>query len=269
MFLLLHSLRLAILDLLDDDFGARSLTLKTLLLSHLIHFQCLEAFDLHHRIQMTFLLFSFTLHHALLLDLRISDGDDLGVKHHLVHMLHIIHVFIQHLLGPFQNSALRTTSVLCILALDCIPLALFFHLPNLFLPCNGFGLPLCVCLCFTLLLLNLLFLAQELGILSQAVQLTRRNHHRLLLCAGLGMPVVPLAHHNGVFSYNHHFSLILLANCPVASRTKQCLIHICVVIHGAIARLAFATARGHGRNRSRHGVCPSVSCRNAWHYRTW
>lgn len=33
-------------------------------------------------------------------------------------------------------------------------------------------------------------------------------------------PVIPLAHHDSVFPYNHHFSFILLANCPVASLNR-------------------------------------------------
>ncbi len=33
-------------------------------------------------------------------------------------------------------------------------------------------------------------------------------------------PVIPLAHHDGVFPYNHHFSFIL-ANCPVASLNRE------------------------------------------------
>mmetsp|Transcript_106884 Transcript_106884/g.344911 ORF Transcript_106884/g.344911 Transcript_106884/m.344911 type:complete len:298 (+) Transcript_106884:504-1397(+) len=98
--LLPHPLGLPVLDLLDDDLGAAALALEALLLAHLVHLQRLEALDLHHGVELALLLLLLVLHVPLLLDLRVADRDDLGVEHHLVHVLHVVHVLVQHLLGP-------------------------------------------------------------------------------------------------------------------------------------------------------------------------
>mmetsp|Transcript_3143 Transcript_3143/g.7424 ORF Transcript_3143/g.7424 Transcript_3143/m.7424 type:complete len:362 (-) Transcript_3143:353-1438(-) len=158
VLLLLHALSLAVLDLLNDDLGPSPLALQTLLLTHLVHLQSLEPLDLHHGIQVPLLFLSLTLHHALLLDLGVADGHDLGVEHHLIHVFHIIHVFIQHLLGPLEDAALRSTRILGILVLDGVPFALLLHLPDLLLAGDGLRLALRQGLLLALLLLDLLLL---------------------------------------------------------------------------------------------------------------
>merc|ERR1719174_2531920 len=100
----LHALGLAVLDLLDDHLGAAALVRDALLLALLVHLQRLQALDLHHHVQLALLLFLLLLDVPLLLDLGVADGDDLRVEHHLVHVLHVIHLLVQRLLGLLEHA---------------------------------------------------------------------------------------------------------------------------------------------------------------------
>mmetsp|Transcript_18873 Transcript_18873/g.44343 ORF Transcript_18873/g.44343 Transcript_18873/m.44343 type:complete len:215 (-) Transcript_18873:335-979(-) len=167
-----HPLRLPVLDLLNDDPGTAALALQSLLLADLVHFQRLEPLDLHHRIELALLLLLLGLNVPLLLNLGITDGDNLRVEHHLVHVLHVVHVLVQHLLGPLQHAVLlRAVGLLASVDQHRVLLALLLHLPDLLLPGDGLGHALCVGLLLPLLLLHLLLLGQKPRIVTQPVQL--------------------------------------------------------------------------------------------------
>mmetsp|Transcript_25379 Transcript_25379/g.59027 ORF Transcript_25379/g.59027 Transcript_25379/m.59027 type:complete len:300 (+) Transcript_25379:384-1283(+) len=102
-FFLAHSGSLSVLDLVNDHCCPATLIIKTALLTLFIHLQSLEPLDFHHCIKLAFLLLLFRLHLPLLLDLRIAYRDHLGVQHHLVHVLDVIHVLIDHLLCALHN----------------------------------------------------------------------------------------------------------------------------------------------------------------------
>merc|ERR1719174_1517575 len=104
VLLFLHALGLAVLDLLDDHLGAAALVRDALLLALLVHLQRLQALDLHHLVQLALLLLLLLLDVPLLLDLGVADGDDLRVQHHLVHVLHVIHLLVQRLLGLLEHA---------------------------------------------------------------------------------------------------------------------------------------------------------------------
>lgn len=102
--LLLDALELAFLDLVDDHEGALLLGLLALDLALLLELEGLESLDLHHEVKALLLLNPLLLEALGLLELPVSDGDDLGVEHHLVHVLHVIVVLVEHLLGLGEES---------------------------------------------------------------------------------------------------------------------------------------------------------------------
>ena len=74
------------------------------LLPLLLELQRLQSLDLHHEIK-SLLFFDPVLFETLLfLLLSVSDGDHLRVKHHLIHVLHIVMFLIEHLLRLRQES---------------------------------------------------------------------------------------------------------------------------------------------------------------------
>lgn len=102
--LLLDALELSLLDLVNDYEGPLLLSGLALDLTLLLQLEGLESFDLHHEVE-SFLLFDPLALEALgLIELLVSDGHDLGVQHHLVHVLHIVVVLVEHLLGLGQEA---------------------------------------------------------------------------------------------------------------------------------------------------------------------
>ena len=98
-FLLLHSFDRALLDLIDDHLGSLLASLVLSLLSLLLFLEDLESFDLHHEVEFLLLLDPFLLEALVFVKLLVADGDDLGVEDHLVHMLDVVEVVIELLLG--------------------------------------------------------------------------------------------------------------------------------------------------------------------------
>mmetsp|Transcript_87683 Transcript_87683/g.225934 ORF Transcript_87683/g.225934 Transcript_87683/m.225934 type:complete len:398 (+) Transcript_87683:338-1531(+) len=203
LLLLAHALGLAILDLLDDHLGAGTLALEALLLAHLVHAEGLQPLNLHHGVQLTLLLLLLRLHVPLLLDLSVADGDDLGVKHHLVHVLHVIHVLIHHVLRPLQHAVLLRPALRLALLEHRVLLPLLLHHPDLLLPGGGLLHALGVRFLLAPLLLHLLLLRESLGVVAEPVELGRRNDDGILLRGSSLCAVVLLAHHHGVLHHNH------------------------------------------------------------------
>ena len=55
----------------------------------------LESLDLHHQVELLLLFDELSLQLFVFLDLLISDGNDLRVKDHLVHLLDIVKLLVQ------------------------------------------------------------------------------------------------------------------------------------------------------------------------------
>ena len=102
--LILDAIELALLDLVDDDEGALLLCLLALDFALLLQLEGLESLDLHHEVEALLLLYPLLLEALGLVELAVTDGHNLGVKHHLVHVLHIIMVLVHHLLSLGQQT---------------------------------------------------------------------------------------------------------------------------------------------------------------------
>jgi len=98
-FLLSHSFDGSLLDLINDDLSA---LLSGLMLSHFSFFLLLEnlkSLDFHHEVKLFLLFNPFLLKSLIFIELLVTDGDDLGVQNHLVHVLDIVHIIIECLLS--------------------------------------------------------------------------------------------------------------------------------------------------------------------------
>ena len=98
-FLFSHSFDGSLLDLINDDL---STLLSGSMLSNFSFFlllENLESFDFHHQIKLFLLFNPFLLKSLIFLELFVTDGDDLGVQNHLVHVLDIVHIIIECLLS--------------------------------------------------------------------------------------------------------------------------------------------------------------------------
>lgn len=103
-FLLSHSFDGSLLDLINDDLSAH---LSGLMLSHFSFFLLLEnlkSLDFHHEVKLFLLFNPFLLKSLIFIELLVTDGDDLGVQNHLVHVLDIVHIIIECLLSFGKES---------------------------------------------------------------------------------------------------------------------------------------------------------------------
>lgn len=66
----------------------------------------LEPLDLHHQVKLLLLLDELLLELLVFLDLLVANGNDLGVKDHLIHLLDIVKLFVHQHLG-FRQETLR------------------------------------------------------------------------------------------------------------------------------------------------------------------
>jgi len=112
-FLFSHSFDGSLLDLINDDLSA---LLSGLMLSNLSFFlllENLESLDFHHEIKLFLLFNPFLLKSLIFFELFVTDGNDLGVQNHLVHVLDIVHIIIECLLRFGKES------VSLVLLADC------------------------------------------------------------------------------------------------------------------------------------------------------
>lgn len=103
-FLLSHSFDGSLLDLINDDLSAH---LSGLMLSHFSFFlllENLESLDFHHEVKLFLLFNPFLLKSLIFIELLVTDGDDLGVQNHLVHVLDIVQIIIDCLLSFGKES---------------------------------------------------------------------------------------------------------------------------------------------------------------------
>jgi len=97
--LFLDPLEFSLLNLVDDHERPLFLSLLALYLTLLLQLQRLESLDLHHQVKTLLLLDPLSLESLGFIELAIADRHDFRVKHHLVHMLHIVVVLVEHLLS--------------------------------------------------------------------------------------------------------------------------------------------------------------------------
>merc|ERR1719174_690546 len=179
VLLLLHALGLAVLDLLDDHLGAAALVRDALLLALLVHLQRLQALDLHHHVQLALLLFLLLLDVPLLLDLGVADGDDLRVEHHLVHVLNVIHLLVQRLLGLLEHAVPLGALLATLVGDHRVALALLLKADHLLLAIAAALLALLILEHLLALDLRLLLLREQRRVVLDARELRGRDHHGL------------------------------------------------------------------------------------------
>lgn len=137
--LLFHSLDGSLLNLIDYDLGALLSGLSLPDLSLLLFLEDLESLDLHHEVEFLLLLDPLLLEPLVFLELLISNGHDLGVEHHLVHLLHVVQVVIDGFLGLRKKRLVLGNLVLLLVAqLDLLGPSLV-HLNHFFLLGLGLG----------------------------------------------------------------------------------------------------------------------------------
>jgi hypothetical protein len=97
--LLFHSLDSSLLDLINDDLGSGFPGYNLTDLSFFLFLKDLESLNFHHKVKLLLLLDPFLLKSLILLQLLVSNRDNLRVKDHLIHLLDIIKVIVLPLLG--------------------------------------------------------------------------------------------------------------------------------------------------------------------------
>jgi hypothetical protein len=97
--LLFHSLDSSLLDLINDDLGSGFPGYNFTDLSFFLFLKDLESLNFHHKVKLLLLLDPFLLKSLILLQLLVSNRDNLRVKDHLIHLLDIIKVIVLPLLG--------------------------------------------------------------------------------------------------------------------------------------------------------------------------
>lgn len=99
LFSLLDANNLTLLNLLNDYGSTTSLSLDSQTLALILSLQCLQTLDFHHEIKAFLLIDPVGFEVLVLLKLLVTDGDNLGVEGHLIHVLDIVMFFIKLLLS--------------------------------------------------------------------------------------------------------------------------------------------------------------------------
>lgn len=94
-FLLFDALNLTLLNLVDDDESAFAASVHTYFLTFFLHFEAFQTFDFHHEIEFFLFFDPFALELFVFFELFVTDGHDFRVEHHLVHVFHVVELFIK------------------------------------------------------------------------------------------------------------------------------------------------------------------------------
>lgn len=100
----LYSLMIPILDLVSDHLFTSQLSFLLHPVSVFFLLERLETLNFHHDIHLLLLFHVFTLQELWLLKLLISNSYNLGIEHHLIHLFHIVKLFIQEPLSSRQEA---------------------------------------------------------------------------------------------------------------------------------------------------------------------
>ena len=101
---LLNSIFLAFLNLVNNDSGTSALGLDSQALTLVLGFESLQALDLHHDVKTLLLGKPVTLEKLVLRELLVTNGYDLSVEGHLVHVLYVVVLFVHLLLSTGKES---------------------------------------------------------------------------------------------------------------------------------------------------------------------
>ena len=121
--LLLHAVLLTRRNLIDKNLGAALLSIGSAFLTLKLGLDCLEALDFHHHVESLLLLDPVLLEDLVLVELPLADGPDFRGQHHLVHVLHIVVVFVHLLLSALKKCVLSKGLDLHLKRCSCLPLA--------------------------------------------------------------------------------------------------------------------------------------------------
>lgn len=137
-FLLFDAIDLTLLDLVNDNEGTFAASVHTYFLTFFLDFKALQTFNFHHKIEFFLFINPLTLKLFVFLKLFITDSDNLGVEHHLVHVLDVVELFIHLSLGFRKDTnILISLGLLNIVGLN-FSSALSIKGHHAFLACLGF-----------------------------------------------------------------------------------------------------------------------------------
>ena len=94
-FTLANTFLLPFLNLINNDKCALALLVLANNLALFSHFETLQALDLHQQVKLLLFFDPLTFELLVFLQLFVTDGYNLGVQNHLVHVLYIVKFFIQ------------------------------------------------------------------------------------------------------------------------------------------------------------------------------
>ena len=159
-------------DLFDDNSSTAALSLKTESLTFIFSFESLETFDLHHEVKTFLLSKPLSLELLVLIELLVTHSDNLGVKGHLIHVLDIVVLLIELMLGIGKQAL--CTFILLNLNLSGWKLlgTVTIHSLHLGLASLCLGLLLSLLLLVDTLLVLLLLLSSDDSVLSHALDIS-------------------------------------------------------------------------------------------------
>lgn len=113
--LLTHAEAFAFLNLVDNNLGTAVLRLFAADLAVFLLLEVLQTLNLHHEVKLFLFADPFGFECLALDELLVTDGDDLGVQDHLVHLLDVVLLFVHQSLGFSQKglNSLHVIRLLC------------------------------------------------------------------------------------------------------------------------------------------------------------
>lgn len=114
--MLLDAVKLSLFDLVNNDKRPLLLSLLSQNLAFFLQLEGLESLNLHHEVQAFLLVDPLAFKPLRLFKLTVADGHDLGIEHHLVHVLNVIVILVHHLLGFGEET-------FCLLAVNYLLLS--------------------------------------------------------------------------------------------------------------------------------------------------
>ena len=153
----------------------------------LLQLERLESLDLHHEIETLLLLDPLLLETLGLVQLAVADCHNLRVKHHLVHVLHVVVVLVHHLLGLRQQTLCLFLIYQLLLSRRHLVRTLLVQLKHALLSGLGSSHGRILLLFEESSLLNLLLLRLNLGGGLHALELILIDDYGLALLALLGL----------------------------------------------------------------------------------
>jgi hypothetical protein len=155
-------------------------------LSFLFLLKDLESFDFHHKIEFLLLFNPFRFKSLVLLQLFVSDSNNLGVEDHLVHLFHIIKVIVHLFLSLGEEGFILGTLIFLLFSWLDFLCSLLIHCDHSSFLCLRFGhSSLLLCLSNLLFLLNCL-LSFDCRCVLDSIQIVLADDYCIVLGGFLG-----------------------------------------------------------------------------------